>query len=91
MQYIGLAFDTPEPRLTDLTRDVLALAQAVGYRPCVDWLTMAGDGLPAFVRSRHITRVVFLNYPSRPSLKVSSDGITDELTQSVWDGRPLRV
>ncbi len=88
MQYIALAFDALEPRLTALTRDVLAMAQGAGYRPRADWLEMAGDGLAAFVQSRHITRVVFLNYPSRPSLKVSSDGISEELAESAWDGRP---
>jgi len=88
MQYIGLAFDTPEPRLSDLTREVLALAKTAGYLPRVDWLEMTGDGLPAFVRSRRITRMVFLNCPSRPSLKVSSNGITEELGESVWVGRP---
>ncbi|NVO86182.1 hypothetical protein [Hymenobacter terrestris] len=88
MQYIALAFDTPEPQLTDLTQEVLTLAQAAGYRPRADWLEMAGDGLPAFVQSRRITRVVFLNCPSRPSLKVSSDGITEDVAKSAWDGRP---
>lgn len=84
MQYIALVFDTPEPRLTVLTRDVLALAQAAGYQPRADWLEMAGDGLAAFVQSRRITRLVFLNCPS---LKVSSDGISEELAESMWDGR----
>ena len=88
MQYIGLAFDTPEPRLAALTQEVLALAQAAGYLPRADWLEMAGDGLTAFVQSRCITRVVFLNCPSRPSLKVSSDGITEDLEKSAWDGCP---
>jgi len=88
MQYIGIAFDTPEPRLADLTRDVLALARTAGYNPRVDWLEMTGDGLVAFVQSRSITRVVFLNYPSRPSLKVSSDGITEDLLESAWSGCP---
>ena len=88
MQYIALAFDTPEPRLDSLTRDVLALAQAVGYHPRADWLHMTGDGLAAFVQRRRITRVVFLNSPSRPSLKVSSDGISQDLTERAWDGHP---
>ena len=87
MQYIAVAFNTPEPHLTDLTRHVLVLAQAAGYSPRVDWLEMTGDGLTAFVQSRCITRVVFLNCPSRPSLKVSSDGITEDVFNSAWDGR----
>lgn len=88
MQYIALAFDTPEPHLNSLTRDVLALAQAAGYHPHADWLHMTGDGLAAFVQRRCITRVVFLNSPSRTSLKVSSDGISQDLVESTWDGRP---
>jgi hypothetical protein len=88
MQYIALAFDTPEPRLAALTRDVVALAEAAGYRPRLDSLAMAGDGLPAFVQRRRITRVVFLNHPSRRSLKVSSDGITEDIFLSVLEERP---
>lgn len=87
MQYIGLAFETPLPRLTELTRDVLVAAEAVGYRPRADWLEMVGDGLASFVQSRHITRVVFLNCPSRRSLDSSSDGITEELEEGAWEGR----
>ena len=88
MQYIGLAFDTPEPHLTVLTQDVLVLAQAAGYTSRVDWLEMAGDGLAAFVERRRITRVVFLNCPSHPSLKVSSDGITQDVFDSALEERP---
>lgn len=90
MQYIGLAFDMPEPRLTGLTQDVLSLAQAVGYSPRVDWLEMAGDGLAAFVKSRGITCVVFINAPSRPSLKVTSDGITEDVFDSALEGHPSK-
>lgn len=87
MQYIALAFDTLEPSLTTLTQEVLTVARAVGYHPRVDWLAMAGDGLAAFVHRRRITRVLFLNSPSRPSLKVSSDGISEDIAKSAWEGR----
>jgi hypothetical protein len=90
MQYIGLAFDMSEPLLVQLTREVVALAQTAGYTPRVDWLEMTGDGLVAFVQRRGITRVVFLNAPSRPSLKVSSDGITQDVFDSALEERPSR-
>jgi hypothetical protein len=72
MQYIALAFDTPEPELTAFVADLNALAQDAGYQPLVDWLEMTGDGLASFVQVRHITRVMCLNCPSRKSLKYSS-------------------
>jgi hypothetical protein len=88
MQYIALAFDTPEPELPALMPHVNALAQAAGYQALVSRLDMAGDGLSAFVRTRSITQVVFLNCPSRKSLKFSSDGIIQDLENSVWEDRP---
>ena len=69
---------------------MLVVAEAVGYRPQADWLEIVGDGLVSFVQSRHITRVVFLNCSSRRSLDPSSNGVTEELEESAWDGRPFK-
>ena len=88
MQYIALAFDTPEPQIAAVAPVLDALAKAAGYHPLTDWLGMAGDGLASFIQTRHITRLVFLNCPARKSLKFSSNSISEELFNSVLDGRP---
>ena len=88
MQYIALAFDTPEPLISSVAPKVSMIAKTAGYEPLTDWLEMAGDGLTAFIQTRCITRLVYLNCPSRKSLKFSSNGISEELFDSILDGRP---